>query len=201
MKEKKSLAQVWRTSERNFGTRKDVLGVALDNEHSYCWPMGFWADANYMIDTPINLKKGTPGYNFEERARALYADAVKQFETEKTTQIMRPFGCDMAYVDAQVNYLIMDELLYVWEELGLNKDIKLVYSTPTKYYTALKKDNSGAMIEKGGWPVRKDDSFPVSLKANGQSTFFTGYYSSRPAIKASLRKLTTSFHSMTRLLS
>ena len=80
---------------------------------------------------------------------------------------MRPFGCDMAYVDAQVNYLIMDELMYVWKELDLDKDIKLVYSTPTKYYTALKKDNAGAIIEKGGWPVRKDDSFPIAQRSNG----------------------------------
>jgi hypothetical protein len=33
---------------------------------------------------------------------------------------MQPFGCDMAYMDASVNYLIIDELMYVWQELGLD---------------------------------------------------------------------------------
>jgi hypothetical protein len=30
MRKDKARAQVWRTSERNFGTRKDILAVTLD---------------------------------------------------------------------------------------------------------------------------------------------------------------------------
>jgi len=33
---------------------------------------------------------------------------------------MRPFGCDMAFVDASVNYRIMDELIKVWHEYGFD---------------------------------------------------------------------------------
>lgn len=197
--EDKAMIQVWRASERNFGKRKDVLSVTLDNEFGYCWPQGFWADANYLVDTPINLKRDTPGYNFEERARALYADAVKQFSKERTTQIMKPFGCDMAYVDSEVNYLIMDELLYVWDQLGLNKDINLVYSTPTKYYDAIKRDNALNLAGKGGWPVRKDDTFPYELKSS--TGFLDGFYSSRPNLKKSIRELSTAYNSVSRLLA
>jgi hypothetical protein len=39
---------------------------------------------------------------------------------ERTNHIMRPFGCDMAYVDASVNYIITDELIKVWNELGFD---------------------------------------------------------------------------------
>jgi hypothetical protein len=160
--------------------------------------MGFWSDANYLVDTPMNLKKGSPGYDFEDRVMALYADAVSKFNSARETQIMQPFGCDMAYMDASVNYLIMDELLYVWEELGIDEDIKLVYSTPTKFYDELKKDNR-YIKENGGWPVRKDDLFPVEDPEN--KSYLSGYYSVRPSLKQAYRKLTTTYHSTSRLLA
>lgn len=85
MAEHRSFAQVWRTSEQNFGDRKDVLGVQINNENGYCWPMGFWSDANYLIDTPMNMVKGSPGYDFDERVMALYADAVAKFNSARET--------------------------------------------------------------------------------------------------------------------
>lgn len=111
---------------------------------------------------------------------ALYADAVSKFNSARETQIMQPFGCDMAYVDASVNYLIMDELMYVWEELGLSEDIKLVYSTPTQFYADLRKDNA-YIAENGGWPVRKDDLFPMEDPES--KSYLSGYYSARPLLK------------------
>lgn len=150
MADHKSFAQVWRTSERNFGNRKDVLGVQINNQNGYCWPSGFWSDSNYLVDTPMNLRKGSSGYDFDQRVMALYADAVSKFNSARETQIMQPFGCDMAYMDASVNYLILDELMYVWQELGLANDIQLVYSTPTQFHDDLRKDNQH-ISEDGGW--------------------------------------------------
>jgi hypothetical protein len=40
----------------------------------------------------------------------------------------------MAFVDAKVNYKIMDKLLEVWKELGFDKDVEIKYSTPTIFY-------------------------------------------------------------------
>jgi len=39
----------------------------------------------------------------------------------------------MAYVDAEMNYIITDQLISTWKELGYNDDIEIKYSTPTTY--------------------------------------------------------------------
>jgi hypothetical protein len=54
---------------------------------------------------------------------------------------MRPFGFDMAYVDAEMNYIITDQLFEMWNELGYNDEIEIVYSTPTKYLASMKEVN------------------------------------------------------------
>ena len=43
MRTKKARSQVWRPHEENFGKRKEILGVTLDQQRnsslgSYCWP-------------------------------------------------------------------------------------------------------------------------------------------------------------------
>lgn len=148
--------------------------------------MGFWADANYLIDTPLSLNKSASNYQFDKVVKSLYAEVASALENERTNHIMRPFGCDMAYADATTNYLITDELIKVWNELGFDKDIKIEYSTPTRFYEELKKENeqnSTNIVEKGGWPLRKDDTFPYGAQSRDGVAFFSGYYSSRPLLK------------------
>jgi hypothetical protein len=93
--------------------------------------------------------------------------------------VFKPFGCDMAYVDAKMNYLITDQLIKRWEELGFEKDIHIKYSNPTKFYRGLKKENQAKLVKKGGYAVNKEDSFPLVSK----NTVFSGYYSARPLLK------------------
>jgi len=84
---------------------------------------------------------------------------------EKTNHIFRPFGCDMAFVDAKVNYKIMDTLFEVWDELGFNEDIQLKWSTPTKYLQFMRDVNDDYRRYGGpnqGWHVRRDDMFPYA---------------------------------------
>lgn len=66
---------VWRPHEENFGKQKDILSLVIDQGAtlgSYCWPAGFWADTNYMIDTPLIMNKNSPGYNFGKRVEAFF---------------------------------------------------------------------------------------------------------------------------------
>lgn len=108
MRKKGKHLQIWRTAAKNFGKRKDVLAVTLDQGqsalNSYCWPKGFWADTNYMIDQHIALNKNQSDYNFDDLVKSLYADVTDRFDKENSTHLFQPFGCDMAFVDAKVNY-------------------------------------------------------------------------------------------------
>lgn len=113
MRKGKQHTQVWRTGEQNFGRRKDVLAVTLDQQRnsslgSYCWPEGFWADTNYLVDVPMVLDKTASDYKFEQLVRSFYEEVTQQFDQGRSNHVFKPFGCDMAYVDAKLNYRIMD---------------------------------------------------------------------------------------------
>jgi len=113
MRPKKSRTSVWRPHEENLGKRKDILSITLDQQRNtslgaYCWPGGFWADTNYLLDVPIILNKNDPGYRFDKLVKALYQEMSEYLDNERTNHVFRPFGCDMAFVDAKVNYKIID---------------------------------------------------------------------------------------------
>lgn len=73
--------------------------------------------------------------------KSFYKDVKEYLDKERTVHVMRPFGCDMAYVDAEMNYIITDQLFEMWNELGYNDDIEIRYSTPTKYLESIKEVN------------------------------------------------------------
>ena len=209
MRKNKTRAQVWRPHEENLGMRKDILGIAMDQQKNgslgaYCWPQGFYVDQNYLQDVPMVLKKGQEGYHFNKLVKSLYKDVKEYLEKERTPHMMRPFGCDMAYVDAEMNYIITDQLFEMWNELGYNEEIEILYSTPSKYLDAMREVNTEWVAEKGshvpeehhGWPIRKEDSFPYS---QSNDIFLNGFYSTRPHIKKSVRDATRKLHSSLRL--
>ena len=121
--------------------------------------MGWWADTNYIVDAPMVLNKDHAGYKFDKLVSFLYGGVVEQFAKEATNHAYRPFGCDMAFVDATVNYKIMDRLLEVWDELGYSKEIEIRYSTPTQYLKEVIKASNKTDVM---WPIRKDDTFPYA---------------------------------------
>lgn len=178
--------------------------------NSYCWPKGFWADENYLIDSPIVLNKEQSDYKFDDLVKSLYADVSDRFDQDTSAHIFQPFGCDMAFVDAKVNFKIMDKLMESWKELGFDQDIEIKYSTPTIFYQNLitQNDQQFAQIknnnettpagQKEGWSIRRDDTFPYQVT---KSTYLSGYYSARPHLKSKVREFTQSFHSSLRLLS
>lgn len=222
MRKEGTHTQIWRTSAKNFGKRKDVLAVTLDQGqnalNSYCWPKGFWADTNYLIDSPITLNKTQSDYKFDDLVKSLYADVSDRFDQDnKTQQLFQPFGCDMAFVDAKINYKIMDKLMVLWKELGFDKDVEIKYSTPTIFYQHMQTQNNkfiaAAQLSSNstansssnetknstdGWTIRRDDSFPYQPS---QKTYMNGYYSARPHLKKKVREFTQTFHSSLRLLS
>lgn len=58
------------------------------------------------------------------------------------------------------------------------------YSTPSIYIDALAAKNIS-------WPTKTDDMMPYS---DGPNAFWTGYFSSRPDDKSSVRKFSSDVH-------
>ena len=153
------------------------------------------------MDIPIILDKANPKYKFDKLVSAFYEEAVEFLKNERTDHMFKPFGCDMAYVDADLNYKIMDRLFEVWDELGYNQDIELQWGTPTRYLQKMYRENQKLMQKNdssSAWPIRRDDTLPVAQNYN---QFMNGYYTSRPTLKKNVRDLTRAFHSSLRLTS
>jgi hypothetical protein len=79
------------------------------------------------------LNKKDKNYNFDGKVRAFYEAMVQYFSMERTNHAYRPFGCDMSFIEAGINYKIMDKLISRWNELGFNQTMEISYSTPTQY--------------------------------------------------------------------
>lgn len=106
----------------------------------------------------------------------------------------------MAYVDAEMNYIITDQLLSTWKELGYNDDIEIIYSTPTKYMNAMKDVNQEWVTDTphAGWPIRRDGTFPYG---SAPDVYQNGFYSDRPNQKKEVRKVSAQLHSSQRLIA
>ena len=64
----------------------------------------------------------------------------------------------------------------------MDPGINMFYSTPSCYAKALNQAG------QGDWPIKKDDFMPYSSDAHA---YWTGYFTSRPAFKGTVRKTNT----------
>lgn len=72
----------------------------------------------------------------------------------------------------------MDKIIEFTNKFN-EKNITFMYSTPSQYLDALKKDNLT-------WPTKYDDGFPYS---EGPNQFWSGFYSSRATKKKQTRDI------------
>lgn len=63
----------------------------------------------------------------------------RMIESEKTDHVFITYGCDFAFTQAQINYFFMDNVIRHWNQE--NENIKMFYSTPTKYLNSIKEIN------------------------------------------------------------
>ena len=80
---------------------------------------------------------------------------------------------------------------YFNENVGLENNIELIYSTPSMYVDAIAEEN----IE---WPTKYDDLFPY---ADNEDSYWTGYFSSRANDKGYMRRASQTLHSSSKLFS
>ncbi|XP_042519982.1 probable alpha-mannosidase At5g13980 isoform X1 [Macadamia integrifolia] len=89
---------------------------------------------------------------------------------------MWTMGTDFKYQYAHTWFRNMDKLIHYVNEDGR---VNALYSTPSIY-----TDAKHAADES--WPIKTDDFFPYADQANA---YWTGYYTSRPALKRYVRLL------------
>ncbi|CAJ1787433.1 unnamed protein product [Sphenostylis stenocarpa] len=169
-KKEKSLEVIWQGS-KSLGSSAQIFAGAFPE--NYEPPSGFYFEVN--DNSPIvqdNMELFD--YNVQERVNDFVAAALSQANITRTNHIMWTMGTDFKYQYAHTWFRQLDKLIHY-----VNKDgrVNALYSTPSIY-----TDAKYATSES--WPIKTDDFFPYADRANG---YWTGYFTSRPAIKRYVR--------------
>ena len=92
-------------------------------------------------------------------------------------------GSDFHYQNAERNFRNMDNLIKV---IRNKTDYNIFYSTPACYTKA---------VQEAGvtWTTKKTDFFPY---ASGTDSFWTGYFTSKPASKGLIRQSSNIMNTM-----
>ncbi|KAL5706468.1 alpha-mannosidase [Ranunculus cassubicifolius] len=168
----KSLEVIWRGSH-TFGSSSQIFTNAFPRHYSP--PDGFHFEVN-DDSSPVQDNSLLYDYNVEQRVNDFLAAAMTQANVTRTNHIMWTMGDDFQYQYAESWFREMDKLIHY-----VNKDgrVNALYSTPSIYTDAKNAANES-------WPLKTDDYFPYADSANA---YWTGYFTSRPALKRYVRVL------------
>ncbi|KAL3617629.1 hypothetical protein CASFOL_037950 [Castilleja foliolosa] len=171
-RDEKKLEVLWQGS-KSRGSSSQIFAGAFKSHYSP--PTGFHFEVN--DDSPI-VQDDTNlfDYNVEERVNDFVNAALSMANVTRSNHIMWTMGDDFQYEYAETWFRNMDKLIHY-----VNRDgrVNALYSTPSIY-----TDAKHALNEP--WPLKTDDYFPY---ADGANSYWTGYFTSRPAIKGYIRMM------------
>nr|CAH8876539.1 unnamed protein product [Trichobilharzia regenti] len=181
-REMKELEVLWDTAAFDNNLNNVSYGLFTGMFYdTYCYPQQFQYDDRYMADSIID-NPYVKGYNADRVARE-FIDYVHMLKEKfKTNDIMILMGCDFTYENANMNFNNMDKLIaHVNKQQVKNSTVNVFYSTPACYTQAVNKEfhRLSTINRRGG------DFFPY---ASGQHAYWTGYFTSRPALKYYVRQ-------------
>ncbi|XP_039159660.1 alpha-mannosidase [Eucalyptus grandis] len=171
-KNDKSLEVIWRGS-KTFGSSSQIFTNAFPVHYSP--PDGFDFEMSNDFE-PVQDNILLYDYNVEKRVNDFISAAMTQANVTRTNHIMWTMGDDFQYQYAESWFKEMDKFVHY-----VNKDgrVNALYSTPSIYVDAKNAEN-------GSWPLKTDDYFPY---ADSKDAYWTGYFTSRPALKRYVRML------------
>ncbi|XP_063472154.1 lysosomal alpha-mannosidase isoform X5 [Symphalangus syndactylus] len=169
--QKLEMEQVWRASASLKPPTADLFTGVLPNGYNpprnLCWDV-------LCVDQPVVEDPRSPEYNAKELVDYFLNVATAQGRYYRTNHIVMTMGSDFQYENANMWFKNLDKLIrLVNAQQAKGSSVHVLYSTPACYLWELNKANLT-------WSVKHDDFFPY---ADGPHQFWTGYFSSRPALK------------------
>ncbi|XP_073319233.1 lysosomal alpha-mannosidase [Pagrus major] len=162
---------LWRASDSLTPPMADLFTGILPN--GYNPPEGFCWDQS-CDDAPIRDDPDLEDYNVDDVVKRFLAIADGQSAVYKTNHIIMTMGSDFQYENANLWYKNLDKLIhYVNAQQANGVKVNVLYSTPSCYLQELHRANLT-------WALKNDDFFPYADDAHD---FWTGYFTSRPALK------------------
>lgn len=177
----KSLDLIWRGDEALASDSGSIYtNVFID---TYNAPSTFCFDT-FCLDSNLVDNRKSYEYNIEERVSSFIGYAKYYAQHKRTNHIMIPMGGDFQYTSARQNFKNLDKLIKYLNKMRPDQ-VNAFYSTPSCYQYALNEAGKTANIS---WPQKLNDFFPY---ATDEHTYWTGYFTSRPALKLFERKAST----------
>lgn len=171
-KSDKSLEVVWQGSKSLASSAQIWTGIFPVH---YSPPDGFAFEVN-DVSAPVQDDITLFDYNVEHRVNDFVAAALAQANVTRTNHIMWTMGEDFRYQYALSWFRQMDKLIHY---VNLDGRVNALYSTPSIYTEA-------KHAAKETWPLKTGDFFPY---ADHENAYWTGYFTSRPALKGYVRML------------
>ncbi|XP_065872513.1 probable alpha-mannosidase At5g13980 isoform X2 [Euphorbia lathyris] len=172
-KDKKTLEVVWQGSKSLGSSSQIFTGVFPKNYEPPSDNFYFEVDSESpLLQDNINLFD----YNVLDRVNDFVSAAISQANITRTNHIMWTMGTDFQYQYAHTWFKQMDKFIHYVNQDGR---VNALYSTPSIYTDA-------KYAAKESWPLKTDDYFPYADDAN---SYWTGYFTSRPAIKGYVRTM------------
>ncbi|XP_028398027.1 lysosomal alpha-mannosidase-like [Dendronephthya gigantea] len=159
----------WRGSQ-SLGKASEIFTGVLYN--GYGPPSSFCFDI-LCGDPPMQDDPRLFDFNVKERVDLFIKLALEQASHYKSGHIMLTMGSDFNYQNAHTWFKNLDKLIAFVNEDGR---VNAFYSTPSEYLDAIK----GMDVE-----LRTEDFFPY---ADCPHCYWTGYFTSRPALKGYVRR-------------
>ncbi|XP_066204247.1 lysosomal alpha-mannosidase isoform X2 [Saccopteryx leptura] len=165
------MEQLWRASASLKPPAADLFTSVLPNLYNppknLCWDV-------LCADRPIVDDPRSPEYNAKELVDYFLKLAAAQGQYYRTHHTIMTMGSDFQYENANMWFKNLDKLIQLVNAQQANGSrVNVLYSTPACYLWELNKANLT-------WSVKQDDFFPY---ADGPHKFWTGFFTSRPALK------------------
>jgi len=171
----KSLEMIWHPKQ--YSSDPNIYIFTQVNYFHYSPPPGFCFDLLCKSE-PIKDDPNLEGYNLVDKSNTL-ADYFKSMSLHfRTKNLMHTLGEDFHFANAHMWYKNVDKLIKFINERP-EYGMKIIYSTPLDYINAIREEDQS-------YPTKEDDFFPY---ADFQHAYWTGYFTSRVAVKGFVRDL------------
>jgi len=167
----KAMQFTWRPSQ-SLGPTAQVLAGAFITGYGppdgFCWDQG-------CDDPPIQDDERLADYNVQDRVNLFVNRSLTDAAVSATNNIQFLMGSDFQHENSNDWFKNLDKLIHY---VNLDGRVNAFYSTPEIFTQALANSNYT-------FPLKTDDLFPYADNPHG---YWTGYFTSRPALKRYVRQ-------------
>lgn len=183
---------IWRASPSLGPDAQVFAGLTGEYGGNYGAPAGFNWDIR-SNDEPVEDNENLQDHNVASRVEDFVKAALDHANRTRGEHVMWTMGSDFEYECAESWYANLDKIIKYVNQDGR---VKAFYSSPADYTKAKFAEAAAGTVT---WPVDSGDNADFFPYADGPHQFWTGYFTSRPALKRYVRENVALFNSMRQL--